>query len=97
MSALEKMRSVCSGIPLKDITYENHCDNVHYDAGAWAHAYLASKFGHDVLLDTFYPNLEQLGWEETFLATYGMTSDEFYVEFDVFLALPLSEQLAILP
>ena len=29
--------------------------------------------------------------------TYGMTSDEFCVAFDVFLALPLSEQLAILP
>ena len=64
---LEKISSVCPGVPMKDITYENNCHNVHYDAGAWAHAYLASKFGHDVLLDTFYPNLEELGWEETFL------------------------------
>jgi len=94
---LEKMSSVCPGVPIKDISYENSCDQAGYDIGTWAHAYLASKFGHDVLLDTFYPDLEGLGWEETFLKTYGMTSDEFYVEFDVFLALPLSEQLAILP
>ena len=79
------------------MTYEDNCHNAHYDAGAWAHAYLASKFGHDVLLDTFYPNLEELGWEETFLGTYGMTSEAFYVEFYAFLELPLSEQLAILP
>ena len=93
---LDKMRSVCPGVPLKDLTYENNCHNAHYDAGAWAHAYLASKFGHDVLLDTFYLNLEELGWEETFLRTYGMTSDAFYVEFDAFLELPRSEQLASL-
>ena len=95
--ALDKMTSVCPGIPLKDLTYENHCDNVHYDVGAWAVAYLASKFGHDALYSTFYPNLGQLGWEETFLTTYGMTSDQFYIEFDEFLELTLSEQLAILP
>lgn len=61
------------------------------------HAYLASKFGHNVLLDTFYLNLEELGWEETFLKTYGMTSDQFYAQFQTFLGLPRSEQLAILP
>lgn len=93
---LEKRRSVCPGVSLKDITYENNCHNIHYDAGAWAHAYLASKFGHDVLLDIFFSNIEELGWEETFLKTYGMTSDAFYVDFDAFLELPLSEQIAIL-
>ena len=94
---LEKMGAVCPGVPLKDLTYENNCHNAHYDAGAWAHAYLASKFGHEVLLDTFYLNLEELGWEETFLKTYGMTSDQFYAQFETFLGLPRSEQLAILP
>jgi len=94
--ALEKKRSICLGVPMKDLTYENSCDNSHYDLGAWAHAYLASKFGHDVLLDIFYPNLDKLGWEDTFLKVYGMTSEEFYAKFDIFLTLPLREQLAIL-
>lgn len=103
IAALDKMRSGCPGVRLKDLTSENfrdsenNCHNAHYDAGAWAHAYLASKVGHEILLDVFYPNLEELGWEETFLKTYGMTSEAFYVEFDAFLELPLSEQLAILP
>jgi hypothetical protein len=95
--ALEKRRTACPGAPMKDITYANSCDGAGYDLGAWAHAYLASKFGHDVLLDTFYANLEELGWEETFLKTYGMTSEAFYAEFETFLQLPITEQLAILP
>ena len=96
-SALENRKSVCPGVQMKDLTYDNSCNQASYDLGAWAHAYLASKFGHEVLLDTFYPNLEELGWEETFLKAYGMTPEAFYAEFDTFLELPLSEQLAILP
>ena len=36
-------------------------------------------------------------WEEAFVATYGISSDEFLAEFDEFLKLSLSEQLEILP
>jgi hypothetical protein len=58
---------------------------------------LAHKHGSEVLLETFYPNLEELGWEGAFVKTYGMTSEEFYAEFEQFLELPNSQQMAILP
>jgi len=56
--------------------------------------------GPDALLESFYANLNDLGWEESFVQTYDMSSvvfiDEFD-EFDEFLNLPLIQQLAILP
>ena len=48
-------------------------------------------------MEVFLPKVEQLGWEEAFIDSYGKTSDEFYSEFDQFLKLPRSEQMAILP
>jgi hypothetical protein len=96
-NGLGKITDICPGTSIKDLTYENNCNNAMYDLGAWAHAYLASKFGADVLLEIFYPNLEELGWEETFISSYGVTSDEFYTEFDKFLELSIGDQLAILP
>ena len=91
------LNSVCPGISLWDIDYGNECTNVAYDLGSWAHAYLANKFGPNILLDTFYPNLEELGWEGAFEKAYGMSSEDFYKEFNKFLKLPLAEQLEILP
>ena len=96
-NGLGNIRNTCPGSSIKDLSYENSCNNVTYDLGAWAHAYLAHKFGVNVLLENFLPNVEKLGWEETFISSYGMTSDDFYTEFDQFLQLPISEQLAILP
>ena len=53
--------------------------------------------GTDALLDSFYADLNGLGWEESFVRTYGMGSVAFIDEFEEFLNLPLTEQLAILP
>ena len=89
--------SMCPSESLKDIDYNNSCSHVAYDLGAWAHAYLANKFGPSTLLDTFYPNFEKLGWEGAFESAYGMSPEDFYNEFNKFLKWPLSEQLAILP
>ena len=53
--------------------------------------------GPDVLLDSFYANLNDLDWEESFTQTYGMSSAAFISEFEEFLDLPLAEQVQILP
>ena len=53
--------------------------------------------GPDALLESFYANLNDLGWEESFVQTYGTSSVAFINEFDEFLNLPLTQQLAILP
>jgi len=71
--------------------------NVGYHCGAWAHAYLSKEVGTDVLLGSFYKNLNDLGWEAAFIGSYGKTSEAFIVEFDNFLKLPIADQLQILP
>ena len=87
----------CPGVKLGDIAYGNDCETVAYDLGAWAIGYLLNIAGQTALLDTFYPNLNALGWEGAFQESFGMSSEDFYDEFNAFLEKPLSEQLAILP
>lgn len=98
MRSWERNSLTCPGLKLKDMTYQNSCNNSSYDLGTWAHAYLANKYGAAVLLDTYYPMLNDVSsWEEAFVATYGISSDDFLAEFDTFLELSLSEQVKILP
>ena len=98
MNEVKEDYSQCGG-SLKDSNYGDKCDSYAgiYSSGEWAHAYLANKYGNDVLLEVFYPNLEEMGFESAFIHAYGQTLEEFYVDFDQFLDLPLSEQLSILP
>ena len=87
----------CPGSTIKDFSYQNSCNNAGYDLGTWAIAYLDNKAGENSLIDTFYPNLDDLGWEGAFNLTYGVSSEDFYNEFEAFLELPISEQMKILP
>ena len=84
------------GLKISEIPYGPD-QSIAYDYGTWALAYLADMVGPDALLDSFYANLNDLGWEESFIRTYGMGSVAFIDEFEEFLELPLTEQLAILP
>jgi hypothetical protein len=87
----------CPGVKLKALTYGKDCGSAAYDLGAWAVAYLLKKSGPSALVEGFYPRLNALGWEGSFQKTFGMSSSEFYLEFDEFLEKPLADQLAILP
>ncbi|GIT00063.1 MAG: hypothetical protein CM1200mP26_17750 [Acidimicrobiales bacterium] len=84
------------GLKLSEIP-PHGMNNVGYDYGTWAHAYLANLVGPDALLEEFYPNLNQLGHDGAFLHTYNMTMEDFIKEFDSFVSLPIEEQLQILP
>ena len=75
----------------------NDCSGAAYDLGAWAMGYLLDKVGQEALLDTFYPSLNELGWEGAFQKTFGMSSEDFSAEFNLFLEKHLADQLAILP
>jgi len=69
-----------------------------YACGAWAWAYLLNRTGNqNVLLDTFFPNLQTLEFEGAFQLTFGQSSSDFYLEFEEFLKLPIVEQVKILP
>ena len=93
----DRIEDNCPGTKLHELTYDNGCTSAAYDLGAWAVAYLLKKVGQEALIDTFYPSLNELGWEGAFQETFGMSSEDFYVEFDLFLEKPLVDQLAILP
>ena len=67
-----------------------------YDIGPWAIAYLVHKTSPNVLLDTFYPNIAELGWVKTFKLSFGMTPAEFEKEFMKFMKLTTDEQTPIL-
>ena len=50
-----------------------------------------------MLLETFYPNLKELGFEGAFNLSFGYSTAEFYNEFYEFLKLPIEQQLEIIP
>ena len=97
LGGLQNFNDNCPDKAFADITYAAPCSYAAYELGAWAVAYLLKLAGQDALLDTFLPSLNDLGWEGAFVATFEMSSETFYQEFDAFLELPLSEQMAILP
>jgi hypothetical protein len=70
--------------------------NTGYSYDTWAHVYLAGRFGTDVLLNSFYVDLNDLGWKGSFVNAYAMSSADFLAEFDAFIDLPIAEQLEIL-
>jgi hypothetical protein len=51
----------------------------------------------DRLVDVFYPRLEAVGWDAAFEEAFGLTPEQFYADFEVFLGLSRGEQMAILP
>ncbi len=95
MRHIQAKRGGCESL-LPD-SYESECRQLAYDGGAWALAYLMNHSGQDVLLKSFHPHVETLGWEGAFKKAFGRSSAEFITEFETFLDLPLSEQLQILP
>ena len=95
MRQVQRQKKGCSTVLPN--SYDDKCRQLAYEGGAWAIAYLMHKHGEDVLLKSFHPNVEKLGWEACFKKTFGKSSAEFTKEFAKFLELPLAEQLKILP
>ena len=87
----------CPNSKLNEFTYQ-FCNQAGYELGAWGVAYLTNKVNNqNILLDTFYPNLKELGFESAFNLAFGFTTEEFYEEFEEFLQLPIEQQLEIIP
>jgi len=87
----------CPTSKLNEFTYQ-FCNKAGYELGSWGVAYLANKVNNqNILLNTFYPNLKELGFEASFNLAFGFTTQEFYEEFDAFLELPIEQQLEIIP
>jgi len=87
----------CPSSKLNQFTYQE-CNQAGYELGSWGVAFLINKVNNpNILLDTFYPNLKQLGFEDAFNLSFGYSAEEFYQEFDTFLELPIEQQLEIIP
>ena len=97
IGGLESIEQYCPNKTIADITYQDECSYAAYELGAWAHAYLQNQTSEHQLLDVFYPSLNELGWEGAFVNAFGMSSADFYIDFEVFLDLSLEEQMQILP
>jgi hypothetical protein len=87
----------CPSSKLNQFTYQ-FCNQAGYELGSWGVAYLIDKVNNqNILLDTFYPNLKELGFESAFNLAFGYSTEEFYEEFESFLELPIEQQLEIIP
>ena len=95
MAVVQEQRKTCP--TLLPNSYSGKCGQMAYDSGGWAMAYLMHRYGQDVLLKSFHPHVEKLGWEPCFRKTFGQSSAEFAAEFEQFMDLPLSEQVKVLP
>ena len=78
-------------------SYDGPYRELAYQSGAWAILYLMHREGNDVLLKSFHPNVERLGWNAAFQDAFGQSVEEFSMEFKAFVDKPLNEQLKILP
>ena len=81
---------------ISDIPYGERA-YIAYDLGAWAIVYLISLVGEDRYRIDFYNDLNDYGWEESFIRNFNMTSYQFLTEFHEFLDLDIEDQLSILP
>ena len=70
---------------MPNASYSDPCRDFFYDGGSWAIALLLHNSSQDALIKDFYPTLEELGWEGSFVNTFGKSSKEFYLEFKDFL------------
>tara|TARA_B100000586_G_scaffold267734_1_gene242958 strand:+ start:8 stop:973 length:966 start_codon:yes stop_codon:yes gene_type:complete len=95
----EKSDFIASGKRLEDIEYdeENNGARFAYDLGAWFIAYLINQVGIDNYRVNFYDDLNELGFEASFVENFGKSSGEFLDEFHAFLHLDIENQLEIIP
>ena len=87
------------GIRIEDIQFSDGFPNTQYayELGAWFTAFLIHNVGFETYLVNFHDDLNDLGFEQSFVINFGKSSQEFLDDFHDFLNLSISEQLAILP
>jgi hypothetical protein len=93
---METKSMLADGERFSDIPYGERA-RAAYDLGAWFNAYLVDRVGEDAYRVGFFSDLNELGWEGAFQANFGVSSEDMLNDFEVFLAAPLADQLAIIP
>ena len=81
-----------------DVNYSTRETCSPYIFGAWGVAYLLHKVDdQDKFWKSFWPTIDEKGWDSAFEASFGITMDQFNKEFLEFLKLPIEKQLEIIP
>lgn len=81
--------------PKLGLTYEEMRPTFY--SNSWAADLLLSRTRYDILESSFYPDLMKKGWEQSFVDTFDMSSNDFYVLYAKFMAKKPEEQMSILP
>tara|TARA_B110000977_G_scaffold40851_1_gene55022 strand:- start:809 stop:2323 length:1515 start_codon:yes stop_codon:yes gene_type:complete len=96
MNEIRYMLSSCLNLEIEKLNYGNACDP--YTFGMWASAYLTNKVGNiNVFHEVLWQKINPLTYVGAFADTFGVNYEQFNIEFRAFLALPIEEQLLIVP
>ena len=94
---METKSELNPGERISEIEYGSR-GNIAYDLGSWFIAYIISRSSLDSYLINFYDNLNELGFEESFVKNFDVSSQEMLDDFhNIFLKLPIEDQLNIIP
>jgi hypothetical protein len=102
------LRTTVPNLTIADIADDRQLERVNdycglcfgvlqYETGQWATAWLANKTSVDEVFHGFFPRTYEHGLDRAFELSFGLSIDEFMVQFEDFLQLPRSQQTAILP
>ena len=101
MYKVQEQYQTCPNFRIEDLTDFGEPPNgscTYYELGAWAHAYLSHKVqNYMAFTEVLMPRVNELGFDNAFQETFGMTIEQFNQEFKVFLGFPLEQQLEIIP
>jgi len=86
----------CNNVNLSEINFGDSCDM--YSLGTWGIAYLLDRADNiNAYQEVLFPLINDIGYYAAFEQTFGITFDEFEIEFRIFLELPISQQIEIIP
>jgi len=106
LNATHELRSIVPNLTISDIAADRdrvraYCGlcfgTLQYETGQWATAWLANHTSIDTVFLDYFPLVYELGIDNAFKQVFGLSINEFMIQFELFLGLPLSEQLEILP
>jgi len=98
-----KLRSLAmlpkSGVNrIDEISYGPPTVMIAYDLGTWFIAYLIDKTSEEAYRDHFFDDLNELGFEGSFVKNFGSSSESMLKDFhNNFLKLSIQEKMLILP
>ncbi len=97
-SKLNSLSQLGSNENIKNIPYDDEKTHIAYDIGAWFIAFLIHKTNEETYRVKFFKNLNEMGFEKSFMNSFGSSSDKLLEEFHYkFLKLSTEDMLKIIP